>query len=242
MYLLEGDFFSDDTEEEREQLNPTQIPAPVRSISPRKRRHLCADLAVVLSMLDLHRLDCLDMNLLNQGRSVFLDDLTTGLRVGKFHLNHIKSRAIGKYYWPTRYVDIEHYCRSCVPCQLVGPKLPKEPAHSIAVLDPMAMFGIDYIGPFNPPSSRGHRYILIGVDYMSRFAWGIPTTEAKATNGKSWSDHRCVSPWSARTKFVRKADKKRLRMVHQYMPIHHIFIFPSVQTRPRAYCPVSHLK
>ncbi|KAJ5548839.1 hypothetical protein N7513_006073 [Penicillium frequentans] len=122
-------------------------------------------------------------------------------------------RAIGKYYWPTRYEDIEHYCRSCVSCQLVGPKLPKEPAHSIAVLDPMVMFGIDYIGLFNPPSSRGHRYILIGVDYMSRFAWGIPTMVAKSTTSAAFMKDDVA--WLVKTGPEHWTEKHQNQQFHQ---------------------------
>lgn len=66
-------------------------------------------------------------------------------------------RALGKYYWPNRYRDIEKYCKSCPQCQLVGPKIVKESPRTITVLEPIAMFTIDFIGLFNPPSAEGHR-------------------------------------------------------------------------------------
>jgi hypothetical protein len=84
-------------------------------------------------------------------------------------------RALGRYYWPTRFSDINFYCNTCPQCQLIGPRIPKEAPHSIAVMEPMTMFAIDFIGPFNPPSEQGHRFIIVGCDYMTRFSFASPT-------------------------------------------------------------------
>lgn len=40
--------------------------------------------------------------------------------------------------------------------------------------------GTDIIGPINPPSSRGHIFILAATDYFSKWAEAIPLRDVKA--------------------------------------------------------------
>ena len=40
------------------------------------------------------------------------------------------------------------------------------------------MWGIDVLGPF--PSSYGHKYILLVMDYLSKWVEAIPTTNCDA--------------------------------------------------------------
>ena len=48
--------------------------------------------------------------------------------------------------------------------------MPLRPIIEVEIFD---LWGIDFIGPF--PNSNGFEYILIAVDYMSRWAEAIPT-------------------------------------------------------------------
>ncbi|KAK3032703.1 hypothetical protein RJ639_036767 [Escallonia herrerae] len=49
--------------------------------------------------------------------------------------------------------------------------------------DPMFMaicrLGMDVIGPCTPPSSKGHRYILVATDYFSKWAEAIALRDVK---------------------------------------------------------------
>ncbi|GJS53859.1 reverse transcriptase domain-containing protein [Tanacetum coccineum] len=64
----------------------------------------------------------------------------------------------------------------------------------LAIVDPSGdITGIDFMGPF--PSSRGNKYILVAVDYLSKWveAKALPTNDARvdpsgAENRASWSD------------------------------------------------------
>lgn len=57
--------------------------------------------------------------------------------------------------------------------------------HPIAVKSPWHHVGVDFIGPLNPPSRRGNRYILTLMDYFTKFAWAkeLPTKEAENVVG-----------------------------------------------------------
>lgn len=44
----------------------------------------------------------------------------------------------------------------------------------------MMIFGMDFIGPIFPVGVGGKRYILIGVDYFTKFLFATSLTEATA--------------------------------------------------------------
>ncbi|GKB30266.1 reverse transcriptase domain-containing protein [Tanacetum coccineum] len=53
------------------------------------------------------------------------------------------------------------------------------PQHTIQVCEIFDVWGIDFMGPF--PSSRGNKYILVAVDYLSKWveAKSVPTNDAR---------------------------------------------------------------
>nr|GEY93680.1 reverse transcriptase domain-containing protein [Tanacetum cinerariifolium] len=55
----------------------------------------------------------------------------------------------------------------------------KTPQNSIQVCEIFDVWGIDFMGPF--PSSRGNKYILVAVDYLSKWmeAKALPTNDAR---------------------------------------------------------------
>ncbi|GKA52367.1 reverse transcriptase domain-containing protein [Tanacetum coccineum] len=61
----------------------------------------------------------------------------------------------------------------------IGPQSTKMPQNSIQVCEIFDVRGIDFIGPF--PSSRGNKYILVAVDYLSKWveAKTLPTNDAR---------------------------------------------------------------
>ena len=81
-------------------------------------------------------------------------------------------RLMGHYFWPTRHRDAVRYCRSCPSCQLTARPTPSQTPTSIVQVRPMDMMGIDGLGPISP-ASHGNNYILIAVDYFTRYAWAV---------------------------------------------------------------------
>ncbi|KAJ8376906.1 hypothetical protein SKAU_G00074860 [Synaphobranchus kaupii] len=94
-------------------------------------------------------------------------------------LERIKTR----FYWPGVKKAVEDYCRSCPDCQQVAPrphqKSPLIPLPIIYV--PFSRIGMDLVGPL-PRSSRGHQYILVVLDYATRYPEAIPL-RTMATKG-----------------------------------------------------------
>jgi hypothetical protein len=48
------------------------------------------------------------------------------------------------------------------------------PMFPIIIVGPFTKWGIDYT-TCNPPSARGHRYIIITVDYFTKWVEAMPT-------------------------------------------------------------------
>ncbi|KAG7543337.1 Integrase catalytic core [Arabidopsis thaliana x Arabidopsis arenosa] len=78
--------------------------------------------------------------------------------------------------------DANGFIAKCDPCQRMGNitrrnEMPQNPILEVEVFD---VWGIDFMGPFNP-SSHGNKYILVAVDYVSKWVEAIasPTNDHK---------------------------------------------------------------
>nr|GEU99289.1 reverse transcriptase domain-containing protein [Tanacetum cinerariifolium] len=85
------------------------------------------------------------------------------------------------FFWPTIYKDAHDLVKSCDSCQRQGKISQKDemPQNVIQVYEIFYVWGIDFMGPFL--SSRGNRYILVSVDYLSKWveAKALPTNDAR---------------------------------------------------------------
>ncbi|GJT18609.1 reverse transcriptase domain-containing protein [Tanacetum coccineum] len=85
------------------------------------------------------------------------------------------------FYWPTIYKDAHDFVTRCDICQRQGKISQRDemPQNSIQVCEIFDMWGIDFMGSF--PSSRGNKYILVAVDYLSKWveAKALPTNDAR---------------------------------------------------------------
>jgi len=79
---------------------------------------------------------------------------------------------IGRAYWPNRVKDVYNWCQSCHACQMKAHRPIKADVQPIQVFEPMAMVGMDWLGPVTPADlGTGAAYVLLVVDYFSRFIW-----------------------------------------------------------------------
>ena len=68
------------------------------------------------------------------------------------------------YYWSTMEADCHHHSRTCHKCQIYADKVYVPPV-PLNVL----MWGIDIIGEVKPTASNGHYFILVGIDYFTKW-------------------------------------------------------------------------
>ena len=76
------------------------------------------------------------------------------------------------FYWPTLFKDVYKYILACDQCQRTGNISRKHelPLTNILVCEIFDVWGVDFMGPF--PSSLGNKYILVAVDYVSKWEIG----------------------------------------------------------------------
>lgn len=77
-----------------------------------------------------------------------------------------------QWYWSTRTVDVERFCRTCPVCQFDGSRKRSTNIRTIQQFHPLGMVGMDFLGPISPRcEATGAAYVLVIVDYFSRFVW-----------------------------------------------------------------------
>ncbi|GJV94791.1 reverse transcriptase domain-containing protein [Tanacetum coccineum] len=141
------------------------------------------------------------------------------------------------FFWPTIYKDAHELVKNCDSCQRQGKISQRDemPQNSIQVCEIFDIWGIDFMGPF--PSSRGNKYILVAVDYLSKWveAKALPTNDARVVckflkslfarfgapraiimgeNRASWSDKLNDALWAFRTAYKTPIGCTPYKLVH----------------------------
>ncbi|GJX82347.1 reverse transcriptase domain-containing protein [Tanacetum coccineum] len=85
------------------------------------------------------------------------------------------------FYWPTSIKEAHTLVQLCEACQKTGniSKRDEMPLTNIQVCEIFNIWGIDFMGPF--PKSHKFEYILVAVDYVSKWAeaQALPTNDAR---------------------------------------------------------------
>ncbi|XP_066518865.1 uncharacterized protein [Hoplias malabaricus] len=89
------------------------------------------------------------------------------------------ARILPRFYWPSIQAEVKNYCQRCARCQLTSPKKPPPaPLIPLPIIGvPFERIGMDIVGPL-PKSGRGHEYILVMVDYATRYPEAVPLRKA----------------------------------------------------------------
>jgi len=101
---------------------------------------------------------------------------------GHYSTNRTSKKILdARFFWPTIFQDTQRHVQVCDRCQRTGniSRRDEMPQNSIQVCEVFDVWGIDFMGPF--PNSRGHKFVLVAVDYASRWveAQSLPSSDAR---------------------------------------------------------------
>ena len=88
-----------------------------------------------------------------------------------------------RYYWSGMYQDIVQHIRSCPNCSINKCSRKKPTGHLNSVNPPEGVWenlAMDFVGPITPPSSSGHKYILVITDLLSKYVIAKETRDNSA--------------------------------------------------------------
>ncbi|KAL6310856.1 hypothetical protein AAG906_036946 [Vitis piasezkii] len=86
---------------------------------------------------------------------------------------HMLARKIMRagYFWLTMETDCCQFVQRCQECQMHGDLIhvPPSELHALTSPWPFSIWGVDIIGKISPKSSSGHEYILVAIDYFTKW-------------------------------------------------------------------------
>jgi hypothetical protein len=80
------------------------------------------------------------------------------------------------FYWPTMMTDYFHYYKGCEECQRFEniQLVPTFVLHPIIQPWPFYGWELDFIGQIHPPSSKGYCFVLVAMDYFTKWTKVVP--------------------------------------------------------------------
>lgn len=81
---------------------------------------------------------------------------------------------MNSFFWPSILQDVQCFCRHWEQCQRATRRLPlKAPLQPMPIIEqPFAWIAMDSVSPL-PRSTRGHRFLLVIIDYATRYLEAI---------------------------------------------------------------------
>jgi hypothetical protein len=89
-------------------------------------------------------------------------------------MNWLLRRA--RFYWPTMMDDCVKYQKGCEACQRFK-NIKIAPAGVMnSIVKPWLFrgWGLDFVSEIDPGLSRGHRFIFVAIDYVTKWTKAVP--------------------------------------------------------------------
>nr|VZI46665.1 unnamed protein product [Spirometra erinaceieuropaei] len=130
-----------------------------------------------------------------------------------------------RFWWPRLREQVANFCNACATCASFKGTIPRHraPLQPMITGFPFERVGVDIVGPL-PYTTSGHRYILVLVDYFTKWAEAIPLQRqdaASVTNAllKEWVC-RYGAPFSLHSDCGANFESHLLREVCDLLLIH----------------------
>ncbi|GBN82991.1 Transposon Ty3-G Gag-Pol polyprotein [Araneus ventricosus] len=101
---------------------------------------------------------------------------------GHFRVMKTLSKTRERFYWDRLRADVEKWCRECHACGArKGPKTrTKGRLQRYNLGAPFERMALDILGPF-PVTTKGNRYVLVLMDYFTKWPEAIPIPDQEAS-------------------------------------------------------------
>jgi ribonuclease HI len=101
---------------------------------------------------------------------------------------HMNGRMLAKkivrlgFYWVTMEADCIEHAKKCHQCQIHSNlnHLPPKELYNMTSPWPFSVWGIDIIGKITPKASNGHEFILVAIDYFTKWVEAASFSVLKA--------------------------------------------------------------
>ncbi|CAH8631621.1 unnamed protein product [Schistosoma rodhaini] len=96
-----------------------------------------------------------------------------------------------RFWWPSIHEDVTEFCKNCSTCHAIKSpqQRPRAPLVPMTTEGPHQLVGIDIMRPLTT-SKNGNRYILVMVDYFSKWCEAVPIPQQDAlTVARAFIDH-----------------------------------------------------
>ncbi|CAM4558036.1 unnamed protein product [Caretta caretta] len=98
-------------------------------------------------------------------------------------IRRTRQRLLQNFYWPGVFTTVRQYCRYCDPCQRVGKARDKGKAalRPLPIIEePFQKVAMDIVGPLSKTTRSGKKYILVVVDFATRYPEAVPLASIEA--------------------------------------------------------------
>ncbi|CAA7058461.1 unnamed protein product [Microthlaspi erraticum] len=116
------------------------------------------------------------------------------------------------FWWPSLFKDTHDFIARCDRCQREGSiskrnEMPQNPILEVEVFD---VWGIDFMGPFEPPS-HGNRYILWRLTMCPTMEEATLSTKSSRTWKKYGVKHKVATPYHPQTSGQVEVSNKQIK-------------------------------
>ena len=138
------------------------------------------------------------------------------------HMLMRKIMRIG-YFWLTMETDCCQFVQRCLECQMHEDliHMPPSELHELTSPGPFSVWGIDIIGKISPKSSNGQEYILVAIDYFTK--WVEAASYVRLTAARV-------------AKFIRSHIMYRYGVPHELISYRGVHFKGEVDTLIQEYC------
>ena len=109
------------------------------------------------------------------------------------------------YWWPSLKKGVYLYCTQCDICQRIGPKISTnlQPLHPTMPTKVFQKWGLDFIGPVNPPAKgTRNRYIITATDYTTKWVEARALRDNMAKSTAKFLSEEIITKFGCPLEFV----------------------------------------